>query len=754
MRWMLPFIIFLVTASLAFAENPIDESSTVSGIVLSSEGFPLPGVHVYLDRERGTATNADGWFRLQNVSSGQITINFSMVGYERLSKTINVRLETVHEISVTLEPITYSSGEILVTAGRRAQVAGRVPVSLATVSAQEIERRNIISLDQSLRYVAGVQMAENQVNIRGSTGFSYGVGSRVLLLIDGVPVVGPDQNDIKFDALPMAQVERIEIVKGPGSALYGGGALGGVINLITKDFAETPTTTVRGFVGAYEPPPYEMWKRTWAGADNFRPYQGLVVSHSQKVGDKFGFWIHGMYKDDLGYLENSATENAQVFAKLGFRFSDKSDLSIFGGFRISQNRQFLYWNGLNDPLRAGRIDFGGSVARGGNYVQSEHYSLLPQYRHFITDDLFFTIRGRAYSIAVRPIDSQGNLRPRDQHTVGFRYGSEFQTTWVPTSQTSVIAGISYDDIFANSEFFIGQDSTMLRNQPEYAVFMHVDHDLSRKITVSGGLRYDAYQIDDQDVASRVSPKINLAYSFNEALTVRAAYGLGFRVPGVAERFVNNRDFLPLESNLDLRPETSVGYEIGSNYAVRLSQNVSLDTDIALFWNEYNNLVEPRFVPSLAAFQFINLTEARIRGVETTLRFLIDGGRHRINLGYTFLDHRDLTEDAPLVFRSNHQFVSGAELSLPFGFQFGIDYRFFSKPERVDSDFSRFVVDADQFVAVHVVDARISRNFSLASGKADLLFTAYVNNALQYYYTERPAYLAEPRNFAFSAQIRF
>ncbi len=741
----------LITILLfAFAAEPV-----ITGTVTDDRNDPLPGVHVFVQNgTAGTVTNASGRFELRLSEPGEVTLVASMVGYARHTQLIDVQEGVNSELDIRLSPITLGSGEVVVTAGRRAQVAGNAPVSVSTISAQEIETRNIRSLDESLRYVPGVQMAQNQVNIRGSTGFSYGTGSRVLLLVDGVPMMGPDQNDIKFDALPMAQVERVEIVKGPGSALYGSGALGGVINLITKDFPEQPESQIRPFSGWYEPVVHDRWKENWDGATEWRNYHGLVFSHARSLGQNAGFWISGLYQDDSGYLEQTTSRSFQLYGKFGFRPAQNIFVDIYGGYRFSRNRQFLYWNGLNDPLRAGRIVFSGEAASGANYLQSEHYSLLPTFRHIINDRFFYTIRGRAYAIAVKPLDSEGNIRPSDQHTTGLRYGAETEINWSPVQNGNLISGASFDDIATESEFFIGQDDQMLRSQPELAFFSQYDQEVSRNLTISAGLRYDAYRIDTQDWATRLSPKLNVAWSPTEALTLRGAYGHGFRVPAVSERFVNNRDFLPLEPNLDLRPEESVGYEIGVHFVRNLFAGIGFEWDTALFWNDYDQLIEPRFEVDLAGFQFVNLTEARIRGVETTTTFLTNDGNHQLRLGYTYLDHRDLTEDEPLTYRSDHQLMAGVQATAPFAVQIGADYRYLSKPDRVDSDFSIFVPDADAMTAIHVVDARVFRDTPISGGRVNLRISASVNNLLNYYYVERPAYLAPPRSYEFGMQVRF
>ncbi len=733
---------------------PVQES-VLTGRVVDISGEPLAGAHVFIpEMEQGVTSRRDGTFRLTNIPPGTYVIQVSMVGYGRLSREITLEAGEIRQVTFELEAITVTSGNILITATRRPQVAGRVPVSMSTVDAVELERRNVIRLDEALRYVPGVQIAEEQVNIRGSSGYAYGVGSRVLLLVDGVPLMGPGQADVRMDAMPMSQVERIEVVKGPGSALYGSGALGGVVNLITKDFPEAPETMVRSYSGFYVPAVYEEWKEAWEGASEYRPFRGMVFGHSQTVTDDFGFWMNGTYTDDSGYLEHTSEQAFQIYSKIGWNLAENMKLDVLTGVRGGRKEQFLYWNGLNDPFRRGRIQFGESTATGGNHIQSEFYSLLPSFRHFVHDHFFYTVRGRGYAMAIRPLDREGRIRDRDQHTIGLRYGGEWEANWVPDQRRSLVAGLSYDDIVAESEFFIGHDSLMLRNQPEYAVFAQYERNVTRKVTASGGLRLDGYRIDTGDVSTRLSPRFSLACNLTEAFLLRGAFGLGFRAPSVSERFVSNRDFLPLEFNLDLRPEESVGFEVGSNFVFRLSDVGAFETDVTLFWNEYDGLIEPRFQPEIGAFQFINLTKARIRGVEVEWSVADISRNHEGKFGYTFLIPEDLTLNEPLLYRPRHQLTTGLQSLLPGRVAAGVDFRFLSLPERQDSDFNLFVPDADAMVPVYVLDMRLGRDFRLFQDRLALTATLAADNVLRYYYVERPAFMAPVCNVSLRLQADF
>src|SRR6266571_4378268 len=124
----------------------------------------------------------------------------------------------------------------------------------------------VATVDEAVNKAPGVLFLNGQVNIRGSSGFVEGLGSRVLLLVDGVPANQGDRGGIDWDMVPVDIVERVEVVKGAGSSLYGSAAFGGVINLITHDIPAGLHGRVRGTAGGYANPPSELWR--------FRDYTG------------------------------------------------------------------------------------------------------------------------------------------------------------------------------------------------------------------------------------------------------------------------------------------------------------------------------------------------------------------------------------------------------------------------------------------------------------------------------------------------
>lgn len=742
---------------IAGADKAVGQERTaaIEGVVISPAGEILPGVHISIPGlSVGTFTNSNGGFRLANLPSGEYTLRLSMVGFQSAFESVTLQPGETKHIEFVLTPIILQSAELVVTASRRSQLIGKVSVSMNTVSPEEIHSRNIISLDQALDYIPGVQVIGNSVNIRGSSGFTYGVGSRVLLLVDGVPMMGPDQGNFDFDGLPLMQTQQIEIQKSPGSALYGGGALGGVINLITKQFPENPENKLRYYTGFYEPVRYDEWKSGWNKAEEYRPMRGLLFGRSHQLNDRFGYWISGSLKEDAGYLSDSRFKTAELYTKFGWDITQNMNVTLYSSARRKFREEFIYWNGLNDVLNPGSISLNGESASGSNDGISDRLTILPVFRHSVSESVQYTLKGRLFGVAARPFDSRGNIRPRDRHNTGVRYGAEAQVDISPTDRLILTGGFTFDENYIRSDIFIGEDSLTVRNQPEGAVFLQAEMDWNEKLTTTVGFRYDVYQVHTLELATRFSPKFSASYAISDYITTRASFGRGFRVPSVAERFVSSRDFFPLESNLALQPETSTGYETGFTITTPVGSHFHLKTDVSGFWNEYQRLVEPTFIPDLRAFQFINLTEARIRGFEASLTLSSNNQKQNLSTSYTHLDAKDLKPDRPLLYRSRHLFHLSGRSAITDWFDIGLDFRAASAPRRVDTDFSILVPDADAFPASYVTDIRTRFTRAEPKRKVDLSGSFIIRNLFDYYYVDRPAILAPPRSFEIVLEVAF
>lgn len=747
-------LILLFLLSFCAPKLAVGQGAVLKGIVTDDTGLPLPGVNVVLSEiSLGAATSLEGTYRIESIPAGTYELIVSAIGYRRFTRQLSLTDGEVRTEDVALNEIVLESTGVTVTASRREQRSSTAPVSLSIMTPRELESRNVYAIDEALRHVPGVQVKGNQVSIRGSTGYSYNVGSRVQFLLDGLPLLTPDSDGIPFEALPFDQIERIEVLKGPGSALYGSGALGGVVNVITRNFPNTPETSIRTFAGGYEPVKYESWRQQWSEGDEIRPFFGGSFTHAQKVSEKFGFWTNMHFRRDPGYTRLSERTSALGFTKLGWRPKSTIRFEVLASWLWRKKDDFIFWNAVWDALNPGILPNGNPAA--SDNVSSQ-IGLMPTFTQVINPKLYYSIKGRLFGIHLRPLNDDGTARSvSTDGTRGIRYGAEYQLNWTPRTNYFLTAGLSIDSNWAQSSFF-GEDgnssSTFL--QPEGAAFVQWEQPLLGKLNLVAGGRFDVYAVSEAETITRLSPKLNLYYIASDNLTLRAAYGQGFRVPSLAERFANDEAF-GITRNPDLRPEESISYEVGLRTLSRINDANEIQFDLAVFYNEYNNLIESGVNTDLGALWFRNVPDAQVRGIETSIDGAFYAGKLQTRVGYSYLDSETtrinpetrMEETVPLEFRPNHQFTFAIDIQPWKGFMAGVDLRYVSRPERHNADFGFIVTSAEVLTEARVLDARLG--WQWPKFRVGLI----LRNALEYYYIERPARLAPPRNAILQLQAK-
>ena len=243
----------------------------------------------------------------------------------------------------------------MVTATRRPQPFAEAPVSMSVTGRRELSGFNSFSLSGPLRHLPGVTQVGSQVSIRGSSGYSRGTGSRVLLLFDGVPALSADQGDIKWDIIPVTEVERVELIKGAGSAMYGTGALGGVINVLTRSPSELPETRFRLVSGLHDQPAHPSWK--WR---DLMYLGGVDVSRSGTTAAG-GYLVSAGHKRGTGYRENSESTRYNLFAKGTRQLGRHTRWTGLANWALDDHEVFLQWKDRATPLLVPEGDRGAAT---------------------------------------------------------------------------------------------------------------------------------------------------------------------------------------------------------------------------------------------------------------------------------------------------------------------------------------------------------------------------------------------------------
>ncbi len=320
--------------------------------------------------------------KLKNVPAGNYELEISAIGYAK--KRQEVTLDKNIKIDFILIPEAIKTDEIIVTAGKYEQKKSELPVSTEIIYGTKLIERNFRNLESAMRFVPGVNMTEDQISIRGSSGYSRGAGARALVTIDGLPFYTGDTGEIVWEMIPTTEIQRVEIIKGAASSLYGSSAIGGVVSAITKEISTFPRTMINAYYGFYDKPYYQEWN--WS--DEFRPFNGITVSHSNSINN-FGFNLSLTRLEDLSYRRDDFSKKYIGFLKMQYSFSPKSSLMFLANSFNKRAGNFLYWKDSRNALI--NSDFVSA-----NRIETNRYLLGLVYKNLLSDETILFIKGSYY----------------------------------------------------------------------------------------------------------------------------------------------------------------------------------------------------------------------------------------------------------------------------------------------------------------------------------------------------------------------
>ncbi len=589
LRILQPFIVLLFFPALLYSQVAGlsghvtgTDSSTVAGAIISIKGTTL-----------GTVTDKSGSYKIDKIKPGIYTVRVSFIGYETQERTIDLLKEknildfSIHESNIDLN-------EVVVTGTRTEKALKNVPVITQVISARKMLELGIVNVPEALQtMVPGLNVSH--FGTRVSVTLQGMDAKYVLFLIDGERIAGQVNGDIDYSMLNFENIDRIEVIKGASSALYGSNAIGGVINIITKKINEPFDAKLYTR--------YSKYNELYAG--------GSVSLKKGIVGSRTSFnYSHTDGYDITPETAHDWTQNPYSSFSIGqkFEITPSASLSLVPYFNYYQfergNVSARPAHDLYTDLNAG---LKGQYFFGKNSIDFSYYR--DRYNTFDVLDLLNEKRDTVSYDIIQTIRTQGNfhLSDRNNLTVGLEY--------------------NYENLYS-----IRIDNG-LQSAGEAVIYAQEDIRFGERWSLIGGIRASRHS----DYGLNAAPKISVMYR-QGPLNFRASAGTGFRSPDLKELYMNFDHFgeFYIIGNPLLKPETS-RYVSGS---VEFSKPWN-NSSVTVYSNQLTNMITDRWLTDSLALtrQYQNVASASIYGIDVFSKQKVFD-RVWLTLGYSYVHSYD------------------------------------------------------------------------------------------------------------------
>lgn len=747
---------------LAFAQV-----GTVNGTITdSASGEPLISATIRAG-ENGTVTNYDGTFELK-LAPGTYQLEANYLGYTSAFTSIEVKANTTSTWNIALAEEATLLQTATVSSSKFEKPLSEVTVSLEILRPDLIESTGKLTLDDALQKVPGVTIIDGQANIRGGSGYSQGAGSRVLLLMDDVPILQADAGFPQWDDVPIEVIQQVEVIKGASSALYGSSALNGIVNVRTAYATSEPITKGSLFSTFHLTPDREELK-WWDSAPRSL---GASLSHRQKF-DKVDLVVGGYYLNDESFRKDVYRKFGRMNFNVRHRASDRLTYGLAGNFNVGKSGSYFYWSGLETAYVG---DTSTLATR-----ERVRYNLDPTITYYDKKNNRHRFLGRFYSVDNTNDRSQSNKS--NLYYAEYQFQRRFEKTQVVLTSGLVASGTGVEAELYGDTTFTSQN---------YAAFAQLDKKIGKRLNASFGFRYEynllsnpgfSYVLNgsereilpSEEEESRPVFRLGLNYQATEGTFLRASWGQGYRYPTIAEKYIfTDAGGFFVQPSPDLGSETGWSAEVGIKQGYRLGSFEGF-ADFTAFYMKYEDMIEFNWTGS--GFQSINIGGTNIKGLELTLagRGKLGSIPFQLLTGYVTLDPQfdefDTSEspDTETVagrnaigsssdenilkyrFRNSFKFDGEVELGK---FRVGVESFYNSEMEAIDALFLIFINGLFQQRQENN-NGYWLHNVRLAYAHSEKVKATFIlGNVFNEEYTIRPALMEAPRNVTFRLDYKF
>ncbi|NOR86128.1 MAG: TonB-dependent receptor [Bacteroidales bacterium] len=655
------------------------EFGAIKGIVADSEtNNPLSFAEIMVEETgQGTVALEDGSFEIKDVKAGAYTIKVHLLGYSNQTLQ-DVKVEAGKKVMLEFVMVVENIGlgEVTVSATKIKTTIDKIGSPVYIIDRKEIELTEGRNIDEVLNRIPGVFTEDRYhnesavVSFRG-VGLHTHVTRGILVLVDGVSLTEA-MGRTDFESIDMENAERVEVLKGPVSALYGPNGITGVINIIEKSPEDGINGGVKASYGSY----------------NTMNFSGNI--NGGKNG--FKYLVKGKYYNSDGYQNRSNYESARGGLKLSQQFKNAGKLQF------------------TDDYISTVDELPGTLDSAQFYnLSTESSNLFAGYdKDYFRSDLVYTQSWGDH------MDFYANAFYRDKNSSGFYSDSRLSVDDIKTlggearakfsqkifnKKNSIIFGVNYlseggTNLQNLRDELTGELGRMVSNgQSTYdmvGVYAEDEFLLIDQLAITFGIRFDMVNYDWKDELyegedntsnttsiSSFSPKFGIAYNPTNNITVFGNVARGFNPPQISQLFVGS-SYSGL-ANPDLKPEYLTNYELGIRGDIKQKLIYQLSLFRMDFVDQIASEIDPAIDPRVPINQ--NIGETRHTGLETALEYRFTN-RFNVYVNYSYLNAKFVSDDEyndKILRKTPHNIANaGLRYSFKFGLTAALDYKFIDK----------------------------------------------------------------------------
>lgn len=610
------------------------------GVVCDTDKEPMIGATVTVKEKNtiGATTDMEGRYTLRLPDNKEYTLQASYVGYT--TKSIKLKAGQAGKLDFRLAEDAVNMETVVVTGTRTPKLLKDVPIVTRVITADEIKRVDATHIGDLLQAeLPGIEFSysmDQQVSLN-MQGFG---GNAVLFLVDGERLAGETLDNVDYNRLNMDNVERIEIVKGAASSLYGSNAVGGVVNIISKASTEPWMANVNARYGAHN-------EQRYGGTFGFNA--GKLSSMTNVQHTK----VDEITLGDKGATSSEVGDFSKVYGSKTWNFKERMIYTANDNLKLTGRAGYFFRErGKSATTKDRYRDFSGGVK--GNYTFNADNDLELAYSFDQYDKSDYLVQGS------NDVRDYSNV----QHSVRGLYNHSFLQ-----KHTLTVGGDYMRDYLMSYQFAGNGD----KHQYTLDAFAQFDWNPTEHFNVIAGLRYDYYS--DADV-NHVSPKLGLMYKVGNC-SLRGSYAGGFRAPTLKEMYMNfdMASIFMIYGNPDLKAETSHNLSLSAEYS-----KGRYNLTVTGFYNMVDNRITTAWNQELKGMLYTNISQVKISGVDANASVKYPCGiSGRISYAYT---HEHIKKGEPFVSQTRpHTATARIEYDKKwkdYAFNLALNGRFLSK----------------------------------------------------------------------------